>query len=279
MTSSLESSSSPKLRKAALLFGLNYTHTSGPHLHGCIRDVENMAAFLRDVHGFTDTRVYTDADESPAARAHTSKAGLLRHLRDFAAETRAASPPIDFVWIHYSGHGSWIRDARRGAAKDESDGRDECLVPCDYETAGLLLDDELKTVWAQFAPGTRVVCVFDSCFSGTVADLKYSWGTSRVPVRKVEQAQDSPPSRVIALSGCLDTQTSADALGLVPADATLASGAMTSCLLMALSEPDAPNDVFTVTARLRALLRSKGFSQVPLLTSSFNLTKDTRLFL
>ena len=47
---------------------------------------------------------------------------------------------------------------------DEPDGRDETW--CLYD--GMLLDDELYRLWAEFQPGVRIVVLSDSCHSGTV---------------------------------------------------------------------------------------------------------------
>ena len=44
---------------------------------------------------------------------------------------------VSEVWIHYSGHGSHIKDMDG----DEEDGFDEVLVPLDYDKNGVISDD------------------------------------------------------------------------------------------------------------------------------------------
>lgn len=244
----------------ALLFGLNYLQSEEGRLNGCINDVTNMAQYLR-----TQLRipcdVYTD-DKSPQ---DTTLLGMTTRLYELALQSW--SEYLDFVWIHYSGHGSYVADNSR----DELDGQDECLVPTDYAKNGVLLDDTLNNILKQFNPKTKVICIFDCCHSGTIADVKYHWETdTRVNVENI-QCQVKP--KVITLSGCQDTQTSADAYN-VRGDNQY-TGAMTSCLLTALSESsECRTDIFRLLTRLRALLKEKKFTQVPKLCSTYNLTRD-----
>ena len=46
----------------------------------------------------------------------------------------------DHLFLHYSGHGTQVKDEDG----DEADGKDEALVPCDYQTAGFIVDDDLR---------------------------------------------------------------------------------------------------------------------------------------
>ena len=260
-------------RTAGLLFGLNYPGTSS-ELQGCIRDVQNVAAFLRTQLGFAADAiaVFTDGrDASEASVAGTTRAGILAQLRALAAR----SAQLDFVWIHYSGHGAWRRDT----SGDEVDRYDECWVPSDYSTAGFLEDDVVGAVLATFAPSTRIFLVSDSCFSGTVADLPRAWRVDArasgvaVPALTPSAAATSlwrrAAPRVVSLSGCLDSQTSADAFGLLPG---VFSGALTTLLLQTLtSVPAAMRNIFTAASRVAAALRARRFTQIPLLCASFDL--------
>jgi hypothetical protein len=105
-----------------------------------------------------------------------------------------------------------------------------------------------------------------------MCDLKYRWYT---PTRAtLENATSKINARVLAISGCLDTQTSADAFGVLETAAKKeAGGALTGCLLNALAV-DKVTAVFDVHSAILARLRANGFAQHPLITSSFNLSKD-----
>lgn len=137
----------------ALLVGIN-TYRDAP-LRGCINDVLQMKDLLQRYYGFPDDGIRLILDE--AATSTAIKAGLEWLAQD------GAEPDAVRVF-HYSGHGSYLADQNG----DEPDGRDECLVPYDYKTAGMLTDDTLKTFYDRFPRTGNLTLVMDSCHSGTV---------------------------------------------------------------------------------------------------------------
>ena len=235
----------------ALLFGLNYEGTAS-ELHGCVQDVVDIGGYIeRTLH--MPTKVCTDA-------ASTTAMAIVQGMYELALQSHSES--LDFVWIHYSGHGAGVVD-RSG---DERDGRDECLVPSDYATAGLIPDDVLERLFRYFNPKTRVVFVCDACHSGTMCDVKYSWESA---------TKCAVPARVLTLSGCMDDQTSADAFDL-KGDGKY-SGALTSSLIKVLTAADGPAaraDAFVMLSRLTAELARAGFPQRPKLCSTYNLARE-----
>lgn len=246
-------------RGRALLFGLNYAHTTDAVLNGCINDVRNISDYLNAFNIPCD--VYTDDVDL----ASTSAQGMIRKLYELAVASYKEN--LDFVWIHYSGHGTYVRDSNG----DEKDGRDECLVPSDFKTAGVISDDLICSLFKSFNSKTRVVCVFDCCHSATIGDMKYSWEGPKLCV--VENIGCAIPAKVTTISGCLDSQTSADAYNV---DGTgKFTGALTSCLLYVLrNNPMARKNVFQLINGTRAQLRLKGFTQIAKLCSTHNLAKD-----
>jgi hypothetical protein len=246
-------------KRRAILFGLNYSYDSKAKLNGCINDVNNMTEYLKTV-GF-DCVSYTDDKDLYS----TSAQGIVQRLSEMARES--FSRKLETVWIHYSGHGTHIRDLNG----DELDKRDECLVPSNYKTAGFLVDDVVNSVLSQFNPKTKVICIFDCCHSATIADTKFSWeGNTRFAI---ENMRCRIPGKIITLSGCLDNQVAADAFNVLKT--MKFEGAMTSCLLMTLKENRAYHrNVFTVLDVLRQKLKERKFSQVPKLCSTFNLNAD-----
>lgn len=248
------------MKSKGVLFGLNYAHCKRNHLNGCINDVQNIADFLQ--HNMCmPVEIFCDNVDLN----NTSKHGMMRKLYQLAVESYKDN--LDFVYIHYSGHGSFIKDL----TGDELDGNDECLVPSDYEKNGLLLDDDLGLLFSLFNPNTRVVCVFDCCHSGTIGDIKYSWKDENTFY--IENIKCDIKSKVITLSGCLDNQTSADAYNV--SGNNKYEGALTSCLLLLLQANSAlKTDVFELLVELQNKLKEEGFDQVPRLCSSYNLTKD-----
>lgn len=241
---------------AALLFGLNYDRTPDARLRGCINDVQNMELFLKN--HFDDIRVLTDLSHYD----RTTGRGILEELNQLAE--RSHKEQLDRVWIHFSGHGCSVRDM---GVRDELDGKDECLVPADFKTAGVVPDDFIKQCLRRFRPETKVVFVADCCHSGTIGDLRYRYINRNQ--KMVENWQTPCPAKVMLLSGCMDNQTSADAFNVNRMRKY--SGAMTSCLLQAFREMGPQAKVFDLLDRVRLKLRQKRFTQYPQLTCSVEI--------
>jgi metacaspase-1 len=251
-------------RSKAILFGLNYPHTADLKLEGCVNDVLNMSKYLSQFGIPCD--VYTD--DNDATIASTTGKGIVTKLYELASESFKSN--LDFVWIHYSGHGSYTADK----SGDERDRRDEALVPTDFQQSGLISDDFLQSIFRCFNPKTRVVCIFDCCHSGTIGDIKYSW-EGMPPRPTIENARCAARAPIITLSGCLDNQTAADAYNVLRDNKF--SGAMTSCLLIALTRmPQLRTNVVVLLSALRTLLRQAGFRQVPLLCTTHDIRRDAR---
>src|SRR3990172_5118440 len=123
--------------KQALLIGINYRGTSS-ELRGCIHDVEHMRQYLVE-SSYTDFVIITDDTEKKPTRAV-----LQEELTKFVNSSHTG----DNLFLHYSGHGSSVRD-RSG---DEADGFDEAIVPLDYQTAGMIIDDDLHVMLVKNLP-------------------------------------------------------------------------------------------------------------------------------
>jgi hypothetical protein len=157
----------------ALLAGIN-AYKDAP-LRGCINDVMQMKDLLQRYHGFPDEGIRLLLDG--AATFAAIRAGL-----EWLAQDGAESDAVRV--FHYFGHGAYVADENG----DEPDGRDECLVPYDYRTAGMLIDDALKTLCDRFPRTGNLTLVMDSCHSGSVQkaadlDIRYRF----LPVSAEEQ--------------------------------------------------------------------------------------------
>jgi len=248
------------MKSKAILFGLNYIGTPSARLYGCINDVKNMAKFLKEEAKYDVVREYTDEQNMSKVTGNY----IINAIYKLAIDSHRYN--LDRVWIHYSGHGCAIRD-RDG---DEKDGKDECIVPADYYN-GVITDDLIKRVLRYFNKKTQVTCIFDCCHSGTIGDLRYEY---RVPnVCHGDNFKSKCHANIILLSGCMDHQTSADAYNVQGKNQY--SGAMTSCLLMSMKKSSNAFDVFT---SLRKSLKKKQFTQIPILTSSFQVDSKTTLY-
>lgn len=239
--------------KIALLFGINYVATRQARLRGCWTDVTNMKNFLSS-RGYQCT-AHTDGKHNNK----TTRSGIIEEITRIAKMTHENR--VEHVVIHYSGHGSHSK------SREERDGQDECLVPSDYQKNGMILDNVINQLLHLFHKDTKVLCLFDCCHSGTIADLKYRYVDEK---RTVEHDNKECESHIQMISGCMDSQTSADAHNVM--GMRQFSGAMTSCLLTVLSQnSELEKDIFTLVKELRKTLKSKNFTQVPQLCTSYDI--------
>ena len=113
-----------------------------------------MQGLLKQYYGFQDDGIKLLLD------AEATAAGIKGGLA-WLAEGGADADAVRI--FHYSGHGTDVADQNG----DEPDGRDECLVPFDYRSAGFITDDVLKTLYDRFPVSGNLTLVMDSCHSGS----------------------------------------------------------------------------------------------------------------
>ncbi|MGH1415501.1 MAG: caspase family protein [Pelagimonas sp.] len=113
----------------------------------------------------------------------------LANIRAEMAALAARLQPDDFVYLHFSGHGT---QAPAFDQASELDGLDELFLPTDIglwsDTVGTvenaLVDDEIGAMIARLrSTGATVWAVFDSCHSGTVT--RAASATDDVRLRKL----------------------------------------------------------------------------------------------
>lgn len=175
LTSALALSALPALARDnyALLIGASqYANLDERYwLKGPANDVKLVATWLTTDAPvpFPQDHVTLLADGVQGAQAPT-----LQAIRDAFATIAAEVKPGDFVYLHFSGHGT---QAPAQDAEAELDGLDELFLPIDIgpwsddvgAVENALVDDEIgKLIDSIRAKGADVWAVFDSCHSGTV---------------------------------------------------------------------------------------------------------------
>jgi hypothetical protein len=110
------------------------------------------------------------------------------------------------LFSFYSGHGSYTQDYNN----EEITGYDQIILPSDLNS---IIDDELKSIINKnLKNNVTLICMFDSCFSESVLDLKYQYLDSLNNNDFTENNnQTDTDGNVIMISGCSDIQTSTDA--------------------------------------------------------------------
>ena len=227
--------------RRALLVGINYNGTSS-QLYGCINDITNIGTYLFTVRKYNSFIVMSDTSSIKPTRANI--------LSGFNSLLQGAKSG-DELWFHFSGHGSLVRD-RDG---DEESGSDSTICPLDYMRSGFITDDIIRSNLALLVPkGVRLYIVLDACHSGTGCDLRYKYDDASYLANKLSpipekyipsdwalqqtnyefKKYNKTAGEVFCISGCQDTQTSADAFF-----DRQAQGALTYVLLSCLrSNPE-----------------------------------------
>lgn len=249
--------------KAALLIGCNYANNinnNGYALRGCIDDVVNVVDMLVDAYDYPPDNIVLLRDDAVNPSLWPTKANIVATLRSLLDAT---SRPCDELWIHFSGHGVQARDAHNQVC--------EAIAPCDFLTAGYLLDTELFALLSQHAR-CRTLVFFDSCHSGSALNLPFAFqgqqGQQSVlegPVLVNPKNTDRIQGAVTMISGCRDAETSADGINTF---STLAEGAFTMSFLQALRQHRHHAALTQVYLDTCTILAQKGFTQHPVLSSS-----------
>lgn len=248
--------------KLALLIGINYTGTNH-ELNGCINDVQKMKQVLLDHFGYQENQIIVMSDEESGALRPTAL-NIMNQLGSLII--RAYYNEAQEIWIHYSGHGSYIEDH----SGDELDNRDEVIVPLDHDKSGLITDDLLHN-YMEYLPSTcECFCLFDCCHSGTILDLEYRYKGDSEHVTENHDSQIR--GKVIMFSGCQDLQTSADAN-----IEDRWAGAMTSAFLNALEKTNYEITFYHLLDLMRKYLKDGNYEQIPQLSSSHQL-KNVHIF-
>jgi len=240
------------MAKKALIIGINYTGTSSS-LNGCINDVYRVNGML-ELRGYLPEKITLLSDETEIKPTRSNILSKLLELILSGAEE---------LFFHYSGHGSYVKDLNG----DEEDGRDECLVPLDYKTGGMIIDDELRGIIQSLSVNQRLICVLDCCHSGTGIDLAYNLyergGGQHLSMKKDSKCE--PTKGVcVAFSGCTDEDGSADAyIG------GKYQGAMTYSFLKALDQESKTYE--DLIRNIRKNLKDGGYSQISQLSSGKKL--------
>lgn len=247
------------MAKRALLIGINYIGTAN-QLRGCINDVTNMRNMLITHYHYLPENIVVLRDDSLDSRFKPTRANILMSLRQIISMSSQSSE----IWVHYSGHGSSIRDTNG----DEASGMDSVIIPLDYRKSGLIRDDTIFSIIRTSACPT--IMLFDSCNSGTVCDLQWSFQCEtrkkQLTFQRTKNNNKSTSNKFIfTMSGSRDDQTSADAYNNA---SNTYGGAFTRALLQCMIDLKYNGNIFTLYSATCNLLRHRRFSQIPILSSS-----------
>lgn len=265
----------------ALLVGIN-AYEKAP-LRGCVNDVNRMRELLQQQYhlGAEQMRVLLDAVATRAAILEG-----LRWLGEPDGTDGTDSPPIRL--FHFSGHGIQVADQDG----DEPDGMDEALAQYDYQTTGVLRDDELRQAYDHYLAHTHLLLTMDCCHSGDIQFVpdvlfrflppdaeeysKIQVAKHRYRLRQAEASQSGAAAPALTLaekkqrryneqndfavliSACRSDQTAADARF-----GDTFNGALTYYLANVVEETGGNLSYNALLERVRTAIEQSKFLQVP----------------
>lgn len=263
------------MAKRAVLIGINRYQIPGSDLRGCVNDVKNLQKALTTYYGFSVKNITTLVDLQATKKA----------MQAAIQKLVTGGKKGDTLLLHYSGHGSNVPDDNG----DEADHRDEILCPTNLDWDDPLSDDWLRTTFNKLRAGVSLTVIMDCCHSGTNTraitppdepikerflpcplDLMATEsgrklrGTLRGQMGKAPRGRKRKSDivhadiREMLITGCRDTQTSADA----DIGGTF-NGALTYYLVESIKEVNGELSYRQLQQRTAAKLKSEDFDQVP----------------
>jgi metacaspase-1 len=247
------------MAKRAVLIGINKYQVPGSDLNGCVNDVKNLSGVLNTYYGFQDKDITTLTDLKATKKA--MQAAIQKLIK--------SGKKGDVLLLHYSGHGS--------------------NVPDDLDWKDTLRDDWLRKTFNKLRKGVSLTVIMDCCHSGSITraitppdapirerflpcplDLMATEsgrklrGTVRGQLGKAPRGRKRKSDIVHAdiqemlITGCRDTQTSADAhIG------GTYNGALTYTLVESIKEAEGKLTYRQLHQRTTAKLKAEDFDQVP----------------
>lgn len=256
------------MSKKALCVGINDYPYDGSDLNGCVNDAKAWADLLVSHYDFAQ------ADVKLLLDSEATKAKIVAGLKDLLAGAAEG----DLLVFTNSSHGTYIADT-----SGDEPLYDEAICPYDCAD-NLLVDDELRELFANLPKSVHLTVISDSCFSGTVTRaavaevipglktpddrrvrflnpglrgdpiLENPWKAK--PKNKVKYPESM--MKEILLSGCSDKEYSYDAL----IDGKY-HGAMTYFALQAIRAAAHKITLQQVYTRVNYLLDDAGYPQHP----------------
>jgi len=254
------------MASVALVFGINYQHTSKYQLHGCINDARAVERWLQKSNLYEEVHLYTDEDDD--IEGHTTKRGIIKLLTDLTIDSN-----ITRVFLYFACHGSQVK----GGA-DEIDGLDEVLIPRNYWDrqdicipSNLITDNELRVILGKFKSSVKVSILFDCCHSGSMCDLKYSMDIETM--QQIENDCTPCAADITVISSCRDNQVATE----TTTDG-YASGVFTTMFLAFMSDNKIDTMVVTANDIIAATFDDQRTTQIPTATSSRVVDQSTSFF-
>lgn len=263
------------MKRRALIVGINqYQRVSG--LRGCVNDATALRLLLKEIAGFENRDICLLVDEQ------ATKSAIEERLAWLVRNAEAG----DLMLLHFSGHGTQIRDTDE---QDELvDQLDEVICPWDMSWSGSFITDDYLRDNLQVKNGVVLEVILDCCHSGDGTDSTQpprsnsaskpaSAARALSPPADIRSRHEAVqlarrrvgtglPGKPILWSACGAAQTAADA----DFD-NVYFGAFTYYFCSHLRTCAGAVSRLDLLERVRASLRDAGYEQVPELSAAPDL--------
>lgn len=247
-------------KKMAILVGINYVGTPN-QLLGCINDTVIVSNILKNSYGYDSANITFMTDYRALKPTRDNIINEFTNLMKNSIEG-------DSLFFFYSGHGTQKSNKSNSNPLDKID---ECIFTIDEK---IITDNTFKQIIdTNMKAGVKLTTIFDSCFSGTIMNLRYNYlNSDNSNETMVDTFETSTVGNVICISGCKDAQTSEDAYINGAYD-----GAMTWALQTTLSSALAgsPLSWAQLITGMRDILKSNTFTQLPQFSSGAELDMNS----
>lgn len=240
--------------KKALVVGCNYLNDPTIHLNGCIDDIVNISALLKEHYGYTC--IVQLRDDSTKPEEQPTRNNILTELNKLIAGSSAC----DEIWFHYSGHGS-----RLHIQGSDLNFQDDVIVPVDFKTKGFIIDDEIYNIIKNTK--CKTFLIMDCCHSASVCELHWMFDCEDGEhiLKSVNTQKQITCPFVYCISGCKNDQTSIDAFNTEKKEFT---GAFTDALIHVLETKKYKTSLLQLYIDICVYIKSEGYLQTPILSCS-----------
>ena len=241
-----------------------------PDLEGCRNDALAVQSLIVSKFNFVNKNIDTLFNES------ATREGILNGLNSMLEKSKSG----DIVFLYYAGHGSQVRNS----LSFEADKKDQTIVPSDTWKEGVrdIRDKELSKIFNAFLDkNVKLTVIFDCCHSGSlsrgpndhVSKFRY------MPASNWDSKDDSKPAIPETRSEksfLIFSAAQSDEFASEQTDEFgNPHGAFTIAFLESLKQQSVDASAISVFASARAILKSNGKKQEPVLGGNYGRQQET----
>jgi hypothetical protein len=267
--------------KRALIIGIDdystpasYVPPSGKRvsfnsLDGCVNDARSIHSVVVSKFRFKPSLVDTLYNKA------ADRATIIKKLEELLEKSEAN----DIAFLYYAGHGSQVQNS----LSKETDKKDESMVPSDTYKEGVedIRDKELAAIYNRFIDkGVKLTVIMDCCHSGSLSRGPNTPAKFRfIPESNYDAKDASQPvipelrkeGTFLIISASQDNEFAQEQMD----EHEVPHGAFTIAFLQALEQQSVNASAFSLFTSLRAILKSNGKKQEPVLGGSYERQMQT----